>query len=206
MPSTICSTTRAKPRYMHFVNLLSKSITFLLAPLLWLGYYFDLLDWVIPLLLLAFLTAQWLQGKQQDRASPLQGYLLKFLFGLGALLCALSAAFKSLDLLLYYPVAVNAVFFAAFAVSLRAPQSIVELIAQRAGTTITPAVKSYTRKVTLAWCYFFVLNGSIALFTALKQDLNLWTLWNGCLSYICIGLMAAGEYLLRRIIQKRGEI
>ena len=189
---------------MQRLNLFTKLVTMLLAPILWAGYYLDLLDWVIPLLLLTFLLAQWIQVKRNKGGQPaVPGYLLSLLFGIGALLCALSAAFKSLNLLMYYPVAVNTIFLGAFAVSLRARQTVVEIIAQRTGAEITPQIKDYTRKVTIAWCCFFVVNGSIALYTALEGNIDLWTLWNGCLSYVCIGLMTAGEYLVRKRIQKR---
>ncbi len=204
MPSIICCMRDPKAQIMRFFNLVLRSITFLLAPVLWLGYHYNQLNWVLPGLMLVFILAQWLQVKQKSRQPVISGGLMALLFGLGALLCALSAAFKSLNLVMYYPVAVNLVFLLTFAISLRGSSSLVEGIARRAGTEITPEIKSYTRKVTIAWCCFFVVNGSIALYTALRADLNLWTLWNGCLSYICIGLMAAGEYLIRKKLQQRG--
>ncbi|MCR5537380.1 MAG: hypothetical protein K6F05_08250 [Succinivibrio sp.] len=190
---------------MRFLHLAIKAFTFLFAPVLWLGYHYDQLSWVLPGLMLLFILAQWLQVKLKRQQPGLSGGLMALLFGLGALLCALSAAFKSLNLIMYYPVAVNLVFLLTFAISLRGGSSLVEGIARRAGTEITPEIRSYTRKVTQAWCCFFIVNGSIALFTALKGDLDLWTLWNGCLSYICIGLMAAGEYLIRRKLQRGAQ-
>ncbi len=189
---------------MRALRVLSKVVTFLLAPLLWAGYHFDLLNWLLPLLLLIFLTSHCLQLKLRDQSTVLPGRLYTWLFGLGALLCALSVLGKNLQLMLYYPVAVNLAFLSVFALSLRTPQSLVELIASRSGTEITPQVKSYTRKVTIAWCVFFILNGTVALTTVLYGDVDLWTLWNGALSYVCIGLMGAGEFLVRKQVQRKG--
>jgi len=60
----------------------------------------------------------------------------------------------------------------------------------------------YTRRVTQIWCLFFILNGTIATFTCLHGDMALWTLWNGLLSYLLIGLLMAGEWLVRQRIRR----
>jgi uncharacterized membrane protein len=50
---------------------------------------------------------------------------------------------------------------------------------------------------------FFIVNGSIALFTALHGDMSIWTAWNGMLSYLLMGMLMAGEWLVRRRVMKR---
>ena len=106
--------------------------------------------------------------------------------------------------LLWYPVAVNIALLCVFAFSVLAGRPIVETFARLAlkDKPFPPEAVRYTRKVTFVWIVFFVINGAIAAWTALKADTELWTLWNGCLSYVCIGLVAGGEYLVRRRVCK----
>lgn len=64
----------------------------------------------------------------------------------------------------------------------------------------------YTRRVTQIWCLFFIVNGSIALLTALYGDMALWTAWNGMIAYLLIGALMAGEWLVRRRVMKRESL
>ena len=119
------------------------------------------------------------------------------LAALALVLCLLSLAFSAIGFMFYYPVAVNLIMLAVFASSLKGEQSIVERLARLQDPNLSPRGVRYTRNVTKAWCVFFVLNGAIAATTALIGDLELWTWWNGLLSYGTMGLMFGGEYLLR---------
>ena len=62
---------------------------------------------------------------------------------------------------------------------------------------------AYTRKVTMVWCGFFVLNGSASLYTALFTDMATWTLYNGLIAYLLLGLLFIGEYLVRLRVKAR---
>ena len=53
---------------------------------------------------------------------------------------------------------------------------------------------------------FFIVNGSIALLTALYGDMALWTAWNGMIAYLLIGALMAGEWLVRRRVMKRESL
>ena len=64
----------------------------------------------------------------------------------------------------------------------------------------------YTRRVTQIWCLFFIVNGSIAILTALYGDMALWTAWNGMIAYLLIGALMAGEWLVRRRVMKRESL
>jgi len=55
----------------------------------------------------------------------------------------------------------------------------------------------YTRKVTIIWCGFFMLNGVLALLTTLYASDRIWALYNGLISYCLMGLLFAGEWLVR---------
>jgi len=113
------------------------------------------------------------------------------LLGVAALLMRSSAS------LLYYPVLVNAVFLLAFAISLFQSQTLVERLARRLDPALSPEGVRYTRKVTLAWCAFFVVNGSIAWWTT-TQSMSVWALYNGLIAYGAMGVMFGGEWLIRR--------
>ena len=60
------------------------------------------------------------------------------------------------------------------------------------------AASRYTRRVTLAWCAFFVVNGAIAAWTAVYSSREAWVLYNGVIAYLAMGTLFAGERLLRR--------
>ena len=96
-----------------------------------------------------------------------------------------------------YPVLVNAALLAAFAWSLASPPSMVERMARLTEPDLPPEAIAYTRTVTQVWCGFFVVNGSIALGTALWATQAVWSLYNGVIAYVLMGLLFAGEYLVR---------
>ncbi|KFN42935.1 membrane protein [Arenimonas oryziterrae] len=100
-----------------------------------------------------------------------------------------------------YPVLVNAVMLVVFAVSLRHPPTVIERLARLQEPDLPPEGVVYTRKVTIVWCGFFVLNGSIALITALWCSDAVWALYNGLLAYVLMGVLFAGEWLVRRRVK-----
>lgn len=80
---------------------------------------------------------------------------------------------------------------------------LVERLARLRDPQLPDAAVRYTRRVTQIWCVFFILNGSIALFTAIYGDMTLWTAWNGMIAYLLMGALMAGEWLVRRQMIKR---
>ena len=62
---------------------------------------------------------------------------------------------NSEPLLLFYPVIVNVVLLAAFAWSLAFPPSVIERLARITDPNLPPGAVAYTRRVTVAWCFFF---------------------------------------------------
>lgn len=110
---------------------------------------------------------------------------------------------KTYQLLLFYPVVVNAVMLAVFGGSLRSTMPIVERLARLQEPDLPEKAVRYTRRVTQVWCLFFIFNGSIALFTTLYGNMPLWTAWNGIIAYLLIGFLTAGEWLIRRKMIKR---
>ncbi len=117
----------------------------------------------------------------------------------GAAVLALAAWYSGDGLpLKLYPALVNAVLLLVFATSLWSPPSAVERIARLREPDLPPAGVAYTRRVTQVWCGFFLLNGAIAVATALWASDRTWALYNGLIAYVLIGLLFAGEWLVRR--------
>jgi uncharacterized membrane protein len=87
-----------------------------------------------------------------------------------------------------------------FAVSLRYPPTIVERIARLREPDLPPAGVAYTRQVTRVWVGFLLANAAVSFWTARWGSLDQWALWNGLLSYLAMGALFGGEYLVRRMV------
>jgi uncharacterized membrane protein len=102
----------------------------------------------------------------------------------------------------YYPVAMNAAMLLLFAWSLGQPQSLIERFARLFEPDLPAEGVRYTRRVTAVWCLFFLINGSIALWTALAASWATWALYNGFIAYLLMATLFAGEYLVRRRVRQ----
>lgn len=120
-----------------------------------------------------------------------------------ALLAALATVLNEALPLKLYPALVNAVLLAVFATSLAFPPSAVERIARMTEPGLPPEGVAYTRRVTQVWCVFFVLNGALALVTALWMSDRAWALYNGLIAYVLIGALFSVEWLVRRRVRAR---
>lgn len=121
-------------------------------------------------------------------------------------LCMIIAGivFKKFDLFKVYPAIVSFSLATVFLLSLTGQNTpVIETIARLKEGELTDTVIRYTRRVTLAWIIFFVLNASVSLYTLFYCELEFWTLYNGLISYILIGLMFSLELLIRRRFKKR---
>ena len=123
---------------------------------------------------------------------------------LGAAISISCLAFNVSIPILWYPVAANVSLFVAFTGSLFFGRPVLENIARVANkeTGLSEKAISYTRKATFTWILFFLINSVVATLTALLADPKLWTLWNGCISYVLIALLAFVEYLVWRRVCK----
>jgi uncharacterized membrane protein len=100
-----------------------------------------------------------------------------------------------------YPVAISLAMAAIFAASLRHPPTIVERIARLSEPDLPLEGIAYTRQVTRVWVGFLLINAAISLWTAIWGSLDQWALWNGMLSYLAMGALFGGEYLVRRMVR-----
>lgn len=150
----------------------------------------------LALLLAALLGARLLLGKQKLKAlaAPV---VLGLLLALGSLLA------KRQDWLLYYPVLVNACMLVLFASSLLKGPCMVERLARLAEPDLPEEARPYLVRVTQLWCGLFVFNGGMAAYTALFTSLEIWTLYNGLIAYLLMGLLGGGEWLYRHFCLKR---
>ena len=116
----------------------------------------------------------------------------------GAMLLVVAAVWNNAVLpLKLYPVLVNAVLLAAFGYSLVHPPSLIERLARLREPDLPQAAVGYTRRVTQVWCVFFVINGAIALGTAIWASEQVWSLYTSVISYILMGLLFGIEFLCR---------
>ncbi len=124
--------------------------------------------------------------------------------GAGLILVLFSLLFKQTGWFLYYPVVVNLLMLTLFGSSLFQQQSMIERFARLKNPDLPESGVRYTRTVTQIWCLFFILNGSIALITCF-QSLEVWTLYNGLISYLLMGNLFLVEFLIRQRIQQKFE-
>jgi uncharacterized membrane protein len=133
-----------------------------------------------------------LKQRQQDMLqllAPVVGVIL---------LCLLSAFFNHSYIMLYTPVLISLNFLISFGYTLFRPPSMVAILAQRA-TAITFDAQQlrYCRQVTFVWVVFFILNGAVAALTACCATLAVWSLYNGLIAYVAIGLLFTAELCYR---------
>ncbi|WP_317202887.1 hypothetical protein [Janthinobacterium sp.] len=125
----------------------------------------------------------------------------------GAMLLVGCAIWSNLLLpLKLYPVLVNGALLIVFAYSLGAPQSIIERLARLREPDFPPAAVAYTRRVTQVWCGFFLVNGGVALGTALWASDAVWSLYTGVIAYLLMGLLFGAEYLARRRFKRSHHV
>ncbi|MGY2573529.1 hypothetical protein [Vibrio sp. C8] len=120
---------------------------------------------------------------------------------IGITLIVLGILFRSNGWLLFYPVAVNGCMLMVFASSLKQPQTIIERLARLQEPDLPQSGVDYTRKVTQIWCLFFLFNGITALYTCFLP-IEIWTLYNGLISYLLIGALFAVEWVVRQFVRK----
>ncbi|HFN7231699.1 TPA: hypothetical protein ACH5MI_003156 [Klebsiella quasipneumoniae] len=167
--------------------------------IIWFGLAHNSLQGLLPLMALML----FLRFRQTRRRAGALSVVTQIVAVAGMTLCIASYLLKTHQLLLFYPVVVNSVMLAVFGGSLWSTMPIIERLARLREPDLPERAVRYTRRVTQIWCAFFIINGGIALFTALYGDLSLWTAWNGMISYLLMGTLMAGEWLVRQRVIKR---
>ena len=138
-----------------------------------------------------------------DKSKLSQQKHAKLLFVTVFLLLLISLLTNSEYGILFYPVAVSLVFFSLFVYSLLFPPTVIARIALMQKESLSAYGIKYTNLVTLAWCIFFAINAGIAFYTAMYSDIETWTLYNGMISYILMGVLGSTEWLVRQKVKHK---
>lgn len=152
------------------------------------------------LALLALFVLRFILNTDSASSNKNQQVILLIVISLFAVAVFIS---NSLLGLRFYPVLVSAVMLAVFSYTLFNPPSMIERLARLKEPNLPAAAIPYTRKVTLTWCLFFMANGSISAFTAIYSSMEIWSLYNGFISYILMGSLFVIEYLIRIRVRKQ---
>lgn len=124
-----------------------------------------------------------------------------------AILCGgLSLLFKDQTWLKLYPVLMSMGACCIFTMTLFKPPSMIERFARLIEPDLPHDGVIWTKKVTQIWCVFFVLNAVIALYTVYFASTQIWVIYNGFISYVLMGILLLGEYLLRKRQQRLNQM
>jgi uncharacterized membrane protein len=99
-----------------------------------------------------------------------------------------------------YPVVMSAAVAAAFGMSLVHPPSLIERFARLRQPDLPPEGKIWCRAVTMVWTAWLAVNAVVALLLAIFGSDAAWALWTGLIAYLIMGLLLAGEIVLRRVV------
>jgi uncharacterized membrane protein len=95
-------------------------------------------------------------------------------------------------------VAIHAFLALLFALTLRPGQEpLVTALARRVHGVLIPAMRAYSRKVTIAWSVYFVLMAAISVGLFLAAPFAAWAVFANLLTPLALLLMFVGEFLLR---------
>lgn len=151
--------------------------------------------WVSGLLVVLGLVR--LISAKKDPMLPLTGL---------AILCGgLSLILKEHAWLKLYPVGMSLGALLIFALTLYKPPSMIERFARLVEPDLPESGVRWTRKVTVVWCVFFSLNATIALATVFAST-QFWVIYNGFVSYLLMGILLLGEFILRKRHQRLNQI
>lgn len=115
------------------------------------------------------------------------------------LLATLSASLNNATFMLFAPALVNVSLLVTFAVTLRKTATpLIERFARMQHEDLSEGELRWCRNLTLVWCGFFVANGLAIVVLALVTPISWWALYTGALSYGLVGVLGAGEYILRK--------
>jgi len=98
------------------------------------------------------------------------------------------------------PAVMFAALFLFFASSLRAEATpvVTRLAAVIRAEQLSPEIRTYTRKATIAWSVFFLGMLMTSLMLGLWASLEAWSWFSNFLAYVLIAMMFIAEYLVRR--------
>jgi len=104
----------------------------------------------------------------------------------------------------------NLLFLLSFGITLFWPPSMIYRFAIIQDKSIPNSlgekrIAAYCKKVTILWIVFFIINGNIAAWTIFSGSDILWAVYNGGVSYILMGMLFAGEYIVRKKAMRKNN-
>lgn len=150
-----------------------------------------------PRLFALLLGGLWLARALTARQRPGSHWMA----GAALVFCLLLWLADTPVLLRWYPVLICALMFSLFGHSLISGPPLVERLARLREPDLPAHAVRYTRRVTQVWMLFFLGNGLTASALTLWAPLSWWALYTGLLSYGLIGLLSAGEWLVRQRVR-----
>ena len=119
-------------------------------------------------------------------------------FGGVAILTGTASICNSRLSLMLVPVFISAYLLVNFGITLISPPSMIARYADALGAELSSEEHRYCKTVTIIWVVFFVANGTVTGVLAMEDMFQYWTLYTGLLSYMIIGTLFGGEFLIRR--------
>lgn len=178
----------------HLISAVVGGVTLLYPIAVYFGIQY-LEPWTMAVFLSVVLLLKLISSKTNHHGNRL-------LILLGLVFCVLAIWNNNQTTLRFYPVVVSYTLFMVFFSSLFYAPPMIERLARLQHPDLPEQGIRYTRKVTQVWCLFFLINGSIALITAVWTSFEWWSLYNGFISYCLMALLMGIEYLVRIRTQK----
>ena len=125
----------------------------------------------------------------------------KYMLVLGLTLCFFVIVSNQEIFLRLYPVLMNSCVCAIFALSLRKTPIITQFAQKMQHKPLDKHQLIYTKQATKAWAIFMLCNTVISLITVFLST-EIWTIYNGFISYVLIGIMMLCEYVVRKRIHR----
>lgn len=113
---------------------------------------------------------------------------------------------RTTEMMYSYPIIINGLMLIVFGSTLWQKQTIIERFARMQTPDLSEQGIRYTRKVTQLWCGFFLLNITVSIATIYTEQHHYWALYNGVISYLLMGILMIGEWIVRQYVKKQHEI
>ena len=107
------------------------------------------------------------------------------------------ALLNSSIIIIYLPFLISASFLISFSYSLLYPPNAIEVFASMLVQDLSTEEIAYCRRITLIWVLFFMLNGMMAFYTACCTSFGIWSLYNGLIAYVVMGILFVVELSYR---------
>ncbi len=117
---------------------------------------------------------------------------------LTAALIGLAAALNRAGAVLIVPIAIHGLLLATFAPTLWTARPMIERFARLQHDDLSPAEVAWCRLWTRVWCGFFVVNIALDAALVALDAIWWWTVYNGLVAYILMGLLFAVEWIERK--------